>query len=319
MSDGAKKAVRGIATAAAVTGGLYLGVGAAICEAVLSRPAVNKEPDEMLANPEKLNYYYNHEHFRKADDWFFTTNPADTTMVNDKGVTLHCNIIENEKPTHKWAVVCHGYTSRPRWMAMQAKHYNEKGFNVLLPIMMAHRTDKRRHTSMGYYEHLDVVSWIEYIVAKDPEAEILVHGCSMGGAITMLVTGEKLPSNVKVAVEDCGYTSAWDEFSAQIGEIMHLPRFPFLYAANTISKYALKWDFRKCAPIEAVARSVTPTFFVHGMNDTFVPFEMLEKVYEACSAEKEMLEIPDAEHDMSCMLHPELYWPAIDKFTEKYI
>lgn len=313
------KLAKTVAKSVVAASAAYIGVGGLICDAVLSRHAVNRYPDELLEKPGMMKFYYERPEFRHADDWFVRSNPEDKTIEDKNGATIHCNIIEAKEPSHKWAVICHGYTSRPRQMAIQGKHYWDKGFNTLYPVMRAHRTDKRKHTSMGYFEHLDVISWIEYIIATDPEAEILVHGCSMGGATTMLVTGEELPENVKVAVEDCGYTSAWDEFSAQIGLVMHLPKFPFLYAADTVSKYALGWDFKACSPIEAVARSKTPTFFVHGIEDTFVPYSMLQRNYDACSAPKEMLSIPDAEHDMSCLLHPELYWPAIDSFTEKYI
>jgi hypothetical protein len=46
---------------------------------------------------------------------------------------------------------------------------------------------------------------------------------------------------------------------------------------------------------------------------------MRDYLYEACSAEKDKLDVPDAEHDMSCFLHPELYWPKVDAFVAKYV
>ena len=42
---------------------------------------------------------------------------------------------------------------------------------------------------------------------------MVVHGISMGGATTMMVSGEDLPEYVGAFVDDCGYTSAWDQFS----------------------------------------------------------------------------------------------------------
>ena len=38
----------------------------------------------------------------------------------------------------------------------------------------------------------------------------------MGAATVMMATGEDLPANVKIAIEDCGYTSVWDEFEMQL-------------------------------------------------------------------------------------------------------
>lgn len=62
--------------------------------------------------------------------------------------------------------------------------------------------------------------------------------------------------------------------------MFHLPLFPFLNSANTVSKLRKNFDFRDCSPIDAVAHSKTPTFFVHGDSDTFVPYSMMKPLYE---------------------------------------
>ena len=216
-------------------------------------------------------------------------------------------------------MLLHGYSSRPRTMARQGVVFNEMGYNVLLPYMRGHRKSEQNHCTMGYLDKDDIVDWINYIVSIDTDSQIVVMGCSMGGATTMLVTGEDLPENVKCAVEDCGYTNCYEEFKAQIGEILHLPAFPFLDAANTYSKLFHGWDFKKCTPVEAVARSKTPTLFIHGEKDTFVPYDMLAVNYDACAAEKDILSIPDAEHAEACDVHPELYWPKVREFVAKYV
>lgn len=52
-----------------------------------------------------------------------------------------------------------------------------------------------------------------------------VHGISMGGATTMMVSGEEQQPFVKCFVEDCGYTSVWDEFSHELKSSFFLPPF----------------------------------------------------------------------------------------------
>lgn len=59
----------------------------------------------------------------------------------------------------------------------------------------------------GFNERLDLVGWISWVVRRDPEAEILLHGVSMGGATVLMATGGALPKNVKAAVSDCAYAS----------------------------------------------------------------------------------------------------------------
>ncbi len=60
---------------------------------------------------------------------------------------------------------------------------------------------------------------------EDPNAEIALFGVSMGGATAMMTSGEDLPSNVKVIIEDCGYSTVIDEFTYQLKDLFHLPSF----------------------------------------------------------------------------------------------
>ncbi len=313
------KCLKKALTAAAVGVGAYYGAGGLLCYGVLSRHAVNKAPEESLNNPTNMHRYLNDENYRLADDWYIANTPAAKSIVNRSGKTIHAEVIYAKNPSNLWVVLNHGYTSRPRSMALQGRHFSELGYNVLMPYMRGHRISEHKYCSMGYFDRYDVCDWINYIVSMDSDARIVIMGCSMGGAITMLVTGEELPDNVKCAVEDCGYTSCYDEFGEQITNITHLPKFPFLNAADSFSKAFLGFGFEECSPINAVANSKTPTLFIHGEKDTFVPFWMRDYLYEACSAEKDKLDVPDAEHDMSCFLHPELYWPKVDAFVAKYV
>ncbi|MCH5198806.1 MAG: alpha/beta hydrolase [Oscillospiraceae bacterium] len=314
-----KKIVKNTCIAAGAAAGAYFASGAALHAGVLSRWGyINMKPDEYLAEDYNMQKYLDNEYFRNADDWYVANAPTETKLINVKGETLHAELIRQPEESHLWAVVIHGYSSRPRGMAKQAFGFYEMGYNTLFPYMRGHRKSEQNHCSMGYYEKHDIVSWINYIASIDPESQIVIIGESMGAATTMLVTGEELPENVKCAIEDCGYTNCYDQFVAQIGNVAHLPTW-FVKPANTYSKLVHGWDFRDCSPVDAVARSKTPTLFIHGENDTFVPYEMMSVVYDACSAEKDIISIPDAEHAEACDVHPELYWPKIKEFVSKYV
>lgn len=314
-----KKIIKRAAAGAGIAAGLYLGIGELLCEGVLSRVTLNRDPEEILEMPEIMKRYVNDPYFRAADDWFMKKYTEDTVLINRSGEKIRSVLFKNAEPSHKWAVLIHGYGSRPRAMARQGHHYSQQGFNTIFPYMRGHRNDSRLHSTFGLLERYDVADWINYIITEDPEAEILIHGCSMGAGTTMLTIGELLPDNVKCAVEDCGYTSAYDEFCVQIGGVLHLPKFPFLNAANTACRLFHGWDFRDCDCKEAVARSVTPTLFIHGEEDTFVPYRMMDELYDVCNAPKEKLSVPGAEHDQSCELQPAMYWKKTDAFVAKYI
>ncbi len=315
-----KKITKTVIKLAAGTAVAYFAVGEAIYERLLNRKFTEYNNINRVVEPEILKFYNKDENYVEADAWYVIKNPEDTVIVNSKGKNMHSRIFMQEEYTDKWAIVIHGYTSCSRGMADQAFYFYKKGFNVILPDLVSFGADEQRYCSMGYHDKDYIKDWVRYIVSLDKNAQVALLGVSMGSATTMLTTGEEdLLSNVKCAVADCGYTSVWDEYSTQCKEMYKLPSFPFMNAANTVSKLRGNFDFKKCSPINAVSHSKTPTLFIHGEDDKFVPYWMMDKLFAACTAEKEKLSVPGTAHADSCYTQPELYYSTIDKFVDKYI
>ncbi len=221
---------------------------------------------------------------------------------------------------HKYALLFHGYTGRASDMAAWAKKFWDMGFSVLTPDALAHGNSDGRYIGMGWLDRPDALGWIDYIVQMDPEAQILLHGVSMGGAEVMMAAGEALPENVKCIIEDCGYSSVWDEFRLQLKNVFHMPAFPLLHTASLFSKLRAGYSFGEASAVEQLKKASVPMLFIHGEEDTFVPFEMLDKVYEACaSPEKEKLAVPMAGHGAAASTDPTLYWDTVTEFVGKYI
>lgn len=63
----------------------------------------------------------------------------------------------------------------------------------------------------------------------------------MGAATTMMTSGEVLPDNVKLFVEDCGYTSVGDILSSELKLRFGLPTFPVLNVASIVAKAKAKY------------------------------------------------------------------------------
>ena len=141
----------------------------------------------------------------------------------------------------------------------------------------------------------------------------------MGAVTVMLSTGEALPPQVKAAVADCGFTSCWEQYANVIKYYTKLPPFPLLYAVNAASILRRNFDIRKNVPIDAVKRSVTPTVFLHGTADAFVPFSMMDRLYDACAAPKARQPIEGADHARAVYTDPGLYWRTVDGFLKDRI
>ena len=238
--------------------------------------------------------------------------------TTNKGIlNLHAYEIENPQKSEVWAIVIHGYLIEGKNMAYYAKEFFSKGYNVLLVDLRGHGQSEGNYVGMGWHDRLDIVDWINYLIEKNNDYKIILHGVSMGGATVMMATGEELPNNVKVAIEDCGYSSIWDEFKMQLKLLYNLPTFPVLNAASTVCNMKAGYKIEEGSSIEQVKKSKTPTLFIHGNQDKFVPFEMLDKVYEVANCKKEKLVIEGAAHAEAVSVNPELYWKTIDEFIEE--
>ncbi len=256
---------------------------------------------------------------KEGDEWYENSEKTRIEVFTREGAKRHAYLIKAEKPSHKYVITCHGYTSKPSEMGFFGIEFYKRGYNVVFPCLDGHADSETRFISMGWKDRLTVVALAYYIAEQDPEAQIVLHGNSMGGATVMMATGEKMPENVRCCIEDCGYTSVWDEYRVQLKDMFSIDKLPVLKAANTVSKLHAKFDFKEASAINQVRKSVTPTLFIHGERDTFVPFWMLETNYSAAACEKDKIAIPDSVHAVAALVHPELYWGKIDEFTAKYI
>ncbi len=249
------------------------------------------------------------------EKWLFESCEHENITSHD-GFNLHAYFVPAEKPSDKYAVLVHGYKSAAGALASYAKHYYDKGWNVLVPDQRAHGFSEGRYIGMGWHEHYDVLAWTELLVSKNKDARILLHGVSMGAATVMLVSGEEdLPVNIRAVIEDCGYSSINAQFADQLKKSFGLPVFPLLQFASLVTKLRAGYFFGEGNCVEAVSNSVTPTLFIHGSRDTFVPFKMLDELYNASSSKKQKLVVQGAEHANAMAVNPELYWTTVDKFV----
>ena len=225
----------------------------------------------------------------QKEAWLAGTTVEEVSITSEDGLTLKGDLFAGDEDSHRWLLGIHGYTGQRSDTQNIASFYGEQGYHVLTPDMRAHGESEGKYIGMGWLDRKDVLQWIDFIIARDPQAEIILHGVSMGGATVMMVSGEELPENVKGIVEDCGYTSVWDIFADELAYLFHLPTFPMLDAANLMSKIRAGYDFR----------------------------DMVYEVYEACQTPKELLVVEGAGHGQAYQMDPELYFTTVFDFLDR--
>lgn len=323
MNKGSKKAIKTAVGIGAAVASTYLLVGNAFYYLTLTRRGVNSPIAEkyMSSNTgtDEKTIHLNSE-LNEGKIWFDRANKEKLVIRSThKKKNLHADFVLPRMDSDVFVVLVHGYGAAPRNMGVYAKHYYELGYNVIAPSMNGHADSETQRITMGWEDRLDIIDWINYIAEDYPNSKIIVHGVSMGSATTMMALGENLPENVKVAIADCGFTSIWDIFDQKISKVVNIPGDPILKSANTVNKVISGFDFKKASAIDQLKKATTPTLFIHGEEDTFVPFEMLQKLYDAAACEKDIVTIPEAPHARNSIVNPELYWTSVDNFIKKYI
>ena len=245
----------------------------------------------------------------------------DTVIQSHRGESLHALYVRTAQPTGRTAVIVHGYTDNAvRMLPIGHLYSHHLGYNILLPDLHAHGLSEGDAVQMGWLDRLDVLQWMD--TANElfgDSTRMVVHGVSMGAATTMMVSGEELPPYVKCFVEDCGYTSVWDEFKGELKKQFGLPSFPLLDVASWLCKLKYGWSFREASALEQVKKCTLPMFFIHGDADDFVPTWMVHPLYEAKPQPKELWLVPGAAHAVSYKENKAEYTRRVQDFVSKYI
>ena len=289
--------------------------GASLVFSVLSRN-IGKNGLLLNSNTEHVQAIAVEEQHKGALSWYEPGYATNISVKAADGFTLSGISYEHKPKNSEWVLIAHGYSSRKEAMLTYAKRYYNAGYNVLLPDLRAHGESEGDFVGMGWLDRKDLVIWIENLLGRHPNAYIVMHGISMGGAAVMMASGEELPNNVKAIVEDSGYTSVWDILEYQLGYRYHLPAFPVLYGADIWSNSKWGYNWKDASAVEQVKKSKTPIMFIHGGEDDIVPTTMVYDLYQAAQCSKRLLIIEGAKHASAVSTDPERYWDEVFAFID---
>lgn len=257
-------------------------------------------------------------------------NPWALTMLRDTFVNMpsgerhHAVYARAPHKSGLVAIAIHGHRACCANMFTIGKMYSDMGYDVLMPDLHAHGLSDGTDIGMGWKERLDIMRWIK--VAEETFRDslgrtprIVIHGVSMGAATTMNVSGETTPPSVRCFVEDCGYTSAWDEFSFVMKHDYGFPTFPLLNGADIITQLRHGWGFHENSPLRQVAQCKKPMLFIHGDADDYVPTWMVYQLFQAKPQPKKLYITRGVGHADSFDHDPTEYRRQVEGFVSAYM
>lgn len=248
----------------------------------------------------------------------------DTFIVANDGLKRHAYILtHNEDDSIPGAtVMVHGYCDNSaRMMRYYYLHYEMLHRNCLVPDLYGHGKSEGEDVRFGWLDRLDVANiWLPMAHNLWPDLNIVQHGLSMGGATTMMTSGEDIPDSLRLIgfIEDCGYNNTYELLCNKMSEEVGLPAFPFMNITNWLCELRFGWKMSDADAQKQLAKCKHPMLFIHGDADTYVPFYMLEKNYNAkTQGYKEMWIAPGSEHAESIHDHWEEYISRVSAYIQR--
>lgn len=230
------------------------------------------------------------------------------------GLTLYAKYYESIKGA-PIEIMFHGYRgSGERDLSTGVKRAFLCKRNALVVDQRASGKSDGHTISFGINERHDCLNWINFVVKHfGDDVKIILTGISMGAATVLLTSSMDLPKNVVGILADCGYDNASDMIKKVIKE-MKLPPALCYPLVKLGAKIFGHFNIEETSPYEAVKNSKVPIIFIHGDNDSLVPYYMSEKLYNVCSSKKKLVKISNADHGVSYLVDPDTYINELNNF-----
>ncbi len=258
-----------------------------------------------------------------SDKSFLLTHKFDEIFINSKdGLKLAANFLKSKNNSHKYIIFFHGYRGNVLDESSSLIHlFYDYGFNILVVHERGNWDSGGKFFTMGPKEKDDLVSWVDYISSIDNKSEICLFGRSMGAHIVLLGLGENLKQNVKCAIEDSGYVDLDKQLVHSAKNMLHFKGARLLISIGELyCKIFYKMHFNETTE-KSLSRCKIPVCLIHGTADRFVPYDDLEKNYNAIpdNIYKEKNTFEGATHCSSEASNPDRFYKMINKFISSFM
>ncbi len=255
-----------------------------------------------------------------AKDWIIAAKPEKITMESDDGYILVARKIVVNNGGDNWVVLLHGYNGNMEDVYDIAQKYASMDYNVLMPDLRASGESEGSFIGMGWLDRLDVINWIDVIIADNPSANIAIHGIDMGADAALMISGEPIKSNIKAIVSEGAYTSAWDVLQKEF-KLRHekWPVFPVMEMINPVAKIWGGYTLKEASAVNQVAKASVPILLIQGGQDTYVTESMTGELNEAVASSHELVVIPSGTHGDCRYADPDTYYNKVFDFVNAHM
>ena len=257
--------------------------------------------------------------FKIDAEWWDKMPFEEVAIKSEDNLKLVGHFLACENSSDKLAILVHGYGGVYKEMYNYAKMFLKRNYDILAIELRAHVNSEGDMIGMGWLERLDLLKWIDFMVERNKNYKIALFGTSMGASTVCMALGEKLPTNVKLAISDCAFDNAWRELSYVYTYHTHIPAKFLMSIFNNYLKRTKHFDLKMVDAVTQLKKAKLPILFIHGSKDTFVPTEMVYRLAEAVpKSQRDLYVVEGAEHIMSYPTDPKAYEKKVDNFLKKH-
>lgn len=187
--------------------------------------------------------------------------------------------------------------------AAHAHRFHQMGFAVLIIDYRGYgRSEGSFPSEESVYQ--DATTAWDYLVKQRKIApnNIILYGHSLGGAIAINLAAQH-PEAAGLIV-DSSFTS--------IAEIVNTRGQLRLFPVELI----LNQRFESIKKIKSLQM---PVLFIHGTDDSVIPFSMSKQLYAAAPQPKQLFIVPNAGHNNTAQIAGLQYFETVKKFVSKIV
>ena len=245
------------------------------------------------------------EMLHTAQAYLKDRSPESIELLSRDGLRLKGVYYHAVQPKGVTVIMMHGYNHTGiGQFGYDCMFYLKNGCDVLLPDQRACGKSEGKYITFGVRESNDCADWCYRINEEYKPESIILHGISLGGATVMMALSEQLPDNVKGVVEDCGFTSPYEQLKHNV-EQMKIPPVLVMPVTSLYCKLKAGYGFKDKSSLDGIKANKRPLLVIHGDKDDFVPTEMGRRVYDTADCDKELIITKDTEHADSFKNHRE--------------
>ena len=192
-------------------------------------------------------------------------------------------------------ITCGGYRGHRADMLGIAAALWRDGSNVLIFDYRGHGELAGTPVTLGYQELQDLLSAVDYVKSRVPDAAVGVIGYSMGGSVAIM--GAARCQDIRAVVADSPFALQREVVRFAMNRVLRLPHGPLLDLVDVLLGHLVGYHFRDVEPLSEVGRiAPRPLLLIHGENDTVTDPRDSQALYDAAGAPKDLWITPGVEH-----------------------